>query len=105
MTQNNKTLTAIAFLAASGANAQQFGYMPFENCNTTDHIETSLIDRYDEVVSFAGVKSPVLLERLWINTEEGTYTFTRTNVQEGMTCIISIGSYGQMITPVIRPNL
>ena len=99
-----KAIALTAFLASCApAYAQQYGALPLEFCSTTTQVEQILTNQYNEAVRYEGVKSPVLVERLWVNDQTGTYSFTRTNIQENITCVISAGNHGQVKRP--KPNL
>lgn len=102
-----KTIALLAFMGSCApAYAQQFGSIPILMCDKTESIERQLTEKYNEVVQFTGIRTPVIKEELWLNKETGTYTFVRTNVEEGISCATSAGKYGVMSLPKPKkPNL
>lgn len=72
-------------------------------CGDTDEIREVLEGQYNEVETYRGLRSDTLLEAFWYNAQTGSYSFTRSNIEAGMTCIISAGNFGQELKG--RPNL
>lgn len=97
----------MAFLTTCApAHAQQFGAIPLEFCGTTEQVEKTLSQKYNETVQFTGIKGAKHIERLFYNSDTGSYTFVRTNIAKGISCILSSGSYAQQtVTPPWKPQL
>lgn len=93
-----KTLALLAFVGscAAPAYAQQFGTINLEYCNKTEVLSTMLKEKFNQSVQFTGIKSPVHAEQFWFNSDSGTYSFVRTNIERGLSCIISSGRFGEL---------
>lgn len=98
-------LLTTAFLSTCApAHAQQYTNMMIA-CNTTDQVLGSLqSERWNEAQRFYGVNGGERLDRLWVNEETGTYTFTRSTAN-GITCILSAGEFSGFVTNAPKPNL
>ena len=88
-----KTLATLAFLSSCApAHAQQFGALNILFCSTPEHIRGMLSERFGEVSIFQGLpQSGIHIDELYYDIDDGSYTITRTNVQENVTCIIMAG--------------
>jgi hypothetical protein len=92
---------ALAFaLMSSTANSQG---IPIETiaCGTTDQIRGILTDKYNETVKYRGLIDEKLIEEYWTNDQTGTYSFTRSNIEAGVTCVISAGEHSQKIAVIL----
>jgi len=101
--KNNIAL--IAFMAASPIQAQQFGSIPLHFCGDTDTVRTMAQEHYGEQSVFKGIYSPVHVDELFIDPIDGSYTFMRSNIKTGQTCVIAAGIHGMNILTPRKPNL
>lgn len=88
-----KILAATAFIGACApVHAQQYGAMSILYCNTPEIVRGMLQERFGEVSVFQGLpQSGVHIDELFYDPDDGSYTITRTNAQENVTCIIMAG--------------
>lgn len=101
-----KALALTAFLTACApAHAQQFGALNILHCGTRESVSTMLQNRFNEVSIFAGFPrgSDIHLDELWYDSDDGSYTFTRTNIERDITCIIMAGDSSAGLT-INRPR-
>ena len=101
--KNNIAL--IAFMAASPLQAQQFGSIPLHFCSDTDTVRTMAQERFGEQSVFKGLSSSIHVDELFIDPIDGSYTYMRTNIETGRSCVISVGEHGMNIIPQRKPNL
>ena len=90
-------LSATLAAGATQANAQgrpPVGHLPFYSCGPTEAMEQTLRERYGEVARYGGTSSPIHLDRFWINEETGSWSNTRSNINSGVTCILTSGENG-----------
>jgi hypothetical protein len=94
---------ALALVASTTATDAQ----DYTACQPTEQLFEILENRYGETRQSCGTFSPIHLDCHWANAETGTYTNTRTNIQEGISCIDSSGSNWQPIAQPdkLEPNL
>ena len=95
--KNTLLATAIA-LSPSFADAQEaLGAIPYFACQTTETMFDKLESQYGETRQFCGTSSPIHLDCHWRNADTGTWSNTRTNIQQDMTCILTSGDHSHAI--------
>tara|TARA_R110000744_G_scaffold185884_1_gene305257 strand:+ start:579 stop:899 length:321 start_codon:yes stop_codon:yes gene_type:complete len=104
-----KTLALLAFMSScQSVYAQGFGSMPFESCGKTETVRNVLIEQFNQSSTFKGLKGSIHLDELFYNETSGTYAFVRSNIEAGVSCVLSSGAHGQVTeTPAVKvkPNL
>lgn len=94
-----KTLAlTLAFAACTPAHAQPVGgFIPLHQCGKTQAMIAELDEEYNERLIAGGTNGTVLLDQFYLNEETGSFTILRSNIEAGVSCIISFGDNGQMI--------
>jgi hypothetical protein len=101
-----KTLTALAFITACApAHAQQYGVLPLQFCSDTETVRGMAQNNFNESVSFQGLSSPIHIDELFFDTEDGSYSYLRTNIEQNITCVLATGVQGFVTIPQVKPSL
>lgn len=82
---------SLALLPTIAEAQQALGAIPYYYCSPTEPLFQSLQDQYGESRQFCGTSSDIHLDCHWRNADTGTWTNTRTNIQEDVTCILTSG--------------
>ena len=82
----------VALLPNITTAQEPIGAVPFYVCGQTQGIFETLAERYGESRQFCGTSSTIHLDCHWRNAETGTWSNTRTNIQQDMTCILTSGN-------------
>jgi hypothetical protein len=96
-----KRLTTALMLAAAPVAAQEqpAALLPLFECGDTKEMFKQLKEKFNEANAFIGAGDPRLMDTLWINEETGSYTIVRSNVQDGVSCVVLKGIAGQLSKP------
>ena len=101
-----KTLTALAFMGACApAQAQQFGFIPLTYCGSIEEVRGLAQENFGEAVSFQGLHGDIFLDELFIDSDDGSYSYIRTNIKDKISCVIASGKSGEMIEVMLPPKL
>jgi hypothetical protein len=89
-----KTFVAatVALLPNLSTAQEPIGAVPFYVCRDTESLFEVLESQYGETRQFCGTSSPIHLDCHWRNAETGTWSNTRTNIQQGMSCVLTSGN-------------
>jgi hypothetical protein len=91
---------------AEAQQRQPLGAIPYYVCAPTESIEKSLRETYGEEPVYAWTTSPIHLNRLWVDAADGSATITRTNIEQGATCVLNEGGNAmQLEAKPVEPNL
>lgn len=87
----------VALLPNITTAQEPIGAIPYFACATTETMFKTLESQYGESRQFCGTSSPIHLDCHWRNADTGTWSNTRTNIQQDMTCILTSGNNSHAI--------